>query len=74
MQKVFDQLQPDYKGKVRFIAIDVNDSNNLDLIKTFGIRYIPTTFILDSAGKLSYQNVGVIPTEDFKKELDKVVK
>jgi len=34
MQKIFDQLQPDYKGKVHFIAIDVNDKNNIELIKT----------------------------------------
>lgn len=27
MQKVFDQLQPEYIDKVHFIAIDVNDSN-----------------------------------------------
>ncbi len=74
MQKLFDQLEPDYKGKVRFIAIDVNDRDNIDVIKTWQIRYIPTTFILDSKGQISYQNLGVIPVEDLKAELNKVVK
>lgn len=74
MQKVFDELQPEYTGKVRFIAIDVNDSKNEKLIKEWKIRYIPTTFIVDGSGKVSYQNVGVIPTDDLKKELNKVVK
>ena len=74
MQKVFDQVEPDYKGKVRFIAIDVNDRNNIEIQKSWRIQYIPTTFIIDSTGKVSYQNVGVIPTEDLKKELNKVVK
>jgi len=74
MQKIYDQLKPEYKDKVRFIAIDVNDSNNLDLIRKWQIRYIPTTFIVDGAGKVTYQNVGVIPVEDLKKELNKVAK
>lgn len=74
MQKVFDQLEPDYTGKVRFISIDVNDRNNIEILKRFRIQYIPTTFIIDAADELSYQNVGVIPTDDLKKELNKVVK
>jgi len=75
MQKVFDQLQPEYKDKVRFIAIDVNDENNADVLNAWQIRYIPTTFIVDAAAKkITYQNVGVIPVEDLKKELNKVVK
>jgi len=74
MQKTFDQLESEYKGKVHFIAIDVNDRNNIEILKSWKIQYIPTTFIIDSAGKVSYQNVGVIPVEDLKKELNKVVK
>ncbi|WP_054697211.1 thioredoxin family protein [Syntrophomonas palmitatica] len=74
MQKVFDKLEPDYKDKVRFIAIDVNDKDNTDVVNSWQIRYIPATFILDSSGKVSYQNVGVIPVEDLKAELNKVVK
>jgi len=74
MQKVFDQLEPNYKGKIRFIAIDVNDRSNMGVLRTWKIQYIPTSFIIDSTGKVSYQNVGVIPVEDLKKELNKVVK
>ena len=74
MQEVFDQLEPEYKDKVRFIAIDVNDQANIEILRAWQIQYIPTTFIVDSTGEITYQNVGVIPTEDLKKELDKVVK
>ncbi len=74
MQKIFDQVQLDYNSKVRFIAIDVNDRKNIEILRTWKIQYIPTSFIIDSAGKVSYQNVGVIPVEDLKKELNKVVK
>ncbi len=74
MQKIFDQLQSDYKGKVRFISIDVDDRNNIGLVRTWKIQYIPTSFIIDSSGNVNYQNVGIIPVEDLKKELTKVVK
>ncbi len=57
MQKLFDQLQPEYEDKVHFIAIDVNDRENMELLKNWKIQYIPTTFIVDSAGNVSYQNV-----------------
>lgn len=74
MKKVFDQLQPDYKGKVRFISIDVDDAENRELVEEWRIQYIPATFILNTQGKLSYENVGFFPVEDLKKELDRVVK
>ena len=74
MKKVFDQLQPEYQGKVRFIAIDVDEPDNQELAEEWKIQYIPSTFILNSEGKLSYKNIGLFPVEDLKKELDRVVK
>lgn len=74
MQRLFNQLESDYKGKVRFISIDVDDRNNTELVQEWKIQYIPATFIIDGSGKLSYQNVGIIPVEDLQKELNKVVK
>lgn len=74
MKKIYDHIEPEYKGKVRFIAIDVNDKGNAQLVKDYGITYIPATFIIDSKGKLSYQEVGLIEEENLRAELDKVVK
>ncbi|MEN6461475.1 MAG: thioredoxin family protein [Syntrophomonas sp.] len=74
MHKIFNQLQPAYQGKVRFIEIDVNDQVNIELNQAWKIQYVPTTFIINSKGQISYQNVGIIPVEDLKKELNKVVK
>ncbi|MGI5912200.1 MAG: thioredoxin family protein [Syntrophomonadaceae bacterium] len=73
MHRIFDQLQPEYEGKVRFISIDVDDSNNTEAVKAWGIRYIPATFILDSKGNISYEYVGIIPVDSLKNELNKVV-
>jgi thiol-disulfide isomerase/thioredoxin len=74
MKKIYDRLEPEYKGKVRFISIDVDNTENAGLAKEYGITYIPATFIIDSNGELSYQEIGLMPEEDLRAELDKVVK
>ncbi len=74
MKKIYDRLEPEYKGKVRFISVDVDDRENAGLAKEYGITYIPATFIIDSNGELSYQEIGLMPEEDLRAELDKVVK
>ena len=74
MKKIYDRLEPEYKGKVKFIAIDVDDRENAGLTKEYGVTYIPATFIIDSNGEISYQEIGLMPEEDLRAELDKVVK
>jgi thioredoxin-like negative regulator of GroEL len=74
LKKVYDRLEPEYKGKVRFISIDVNDKNNAQLAQEYGISYIPATFIIDGEGELSYEQVGIIEEDELRAELDKVVK
>lgn len=72
MQKIFDRLEPEYEDKMAFISIDVNDEKNLDLVRHYEIQYIPVTVIYDSEGNISYQQVGLVPLELLKNELDKV--
>lgn len=74
MKKIYDRLEPEYKGKVEFISINVDDRENAGLAKEYGITYIPATFIIDSNGKINYQEIGLIPEEDLRVKLDKVVK
>lgn len=74
MKKVYDRLEPEYKGKVKFIAIDVDDKENAGLAKEYGVTFIPATFIIDSNGEITCQEIGLMPEEDLRAELDKVVK
>ncbi|MGS0765298.1 thioredoxin family protein [Syntrophomonas curvata] len=74
LKKIYDRIEPEYKGKVKFISIDVDDKENAQLAKDYGIAYVPTTFIIDGKGKLSYKEVGTIAEDDLRTELDKVVK
>ena len=74
MKKIYDRLEPEYKGKVKFIAIDVDDKENAGLAKEYGVTFIPAIFIIDSNGEITCQEIGLMPEEDLRAELDKVVK
>lgn len=74
MKKVFDRIKPEYEGKVRFINVNTDDRNNYDLLSEYEIKYIPTTYIIDKNGEISYHNIGLIPEDTLREELDKVVK
>jgi len=73
MMKTFNKIAPDYQGKVSFIAIDVDDDDNIELVREWKIQYVPSSFILDAEGNVSYEYIGIIPADDLKNELDKVV-
>lgn len=73
MQKTMDALQPEFKGKVEFIQIDVNDSANRQLLEKFQIRYIPTTYLYDRNKKLYFQQVGAMSVEEMRNKLQALV-
>ncbi len=57
-----------------FLAIDVNDKNNYDILRTYKLRYTPTSIIIDENGQISSNHVGLLSAEELKKELNKVIK
>ncbi|NPV89504.1 MAG: thioredoxin fold domain-containing protein [Firmicutes bacterium] len=69
MQKIFDQLKPEFSGKVKFVFYDVNDPANEKLLNQYNIYYIPTTFLYNKDEKRVYEHVGVIPIEEMRSRL-----
>jgi len=69
MEKVFTTLRPEFEGKVTFIDINVNDPAEQDLCTEYKIQYIPTTYILDSSGNITFDYVGVIQVDDMRAKL-----
>ncbi|SHH26159.1 Thioredoxin [Thermosyntropha lipolytica DSM 11003] len=74
MKKVFDRIKPEYEGKVLFINVNVDERGNYDLLREYEIKYIPTTYIIDKKGEITYHNIGIIPEDTLREELNKVVK
>ncbi|MEN6348970.1 MAG: thioredoxin family protein [Syntrophomonas sp.] len=69
MQKTMDALQPEFDGKVDFVAIDVNDPANQELLVQYQIRYIPTTYLYDRNKKLYFQLMGEMSVEEMRGKL-----
>ncbi|MBO8158176.1 thioredoxin family protein [Thermosyntropha sp.] len=74
MKKIFDRIKPEYEGKVRFINISVDEDENYELMREYEIKYIPTIYIIDAKGNVSYHNIGLIEEEALRAELDKVAR
>lgn len=69
MEQVFQTLEPEFKGKVAFINIDVNDSAEQSLCIQYGIQYIPTTYFLNASGAATFNYVGVIQEAEMRAKL-----
>lgn len=73
LDKIAGPVRLEYKEKVAYIKVDVNDSNNRELLQQYPVSYIPASFIMDKNGKLSFSAVGVLKQDEIRAELDKVV-
>lgn len=73
MQKTMDALHPEFKGKVDFITVDVNDPNNRDTVLRFQVRYIPVTYLFDRNKTTYFHYVGALPVQDMRNKLQSLV-
>ena len=68
---VLEELASEYKGKVDFYSIDVDQ--NKDLAKALGIRSIPYVLYIGTNGEPEV-STGLIPKENIKAKIDKLIK
>lgn len=69
LQKTMDELQPEFEGKVQFIAIDVNAPANRTMLGEYKIMYIPTTYLFDRNQEEWAQFTGARSTEEMREML-----
>ena len=70
MSPILDDLSQKFKGKVKFVKINIDDNQNL--AEKFNIVSIPN-FILFKDGKQAAQFIGAFFEEEFEKRLGKFV-
>ena len=71
MAPVFEEMEPEYKGKVEFQKIDVESESSV--AADFGIMSIPT-FVLVEDDKEIDRKVGAMPKEMLKSWIDSHLK
>jgi len=67
---VLEELSGLYKGKVKFVKLNIDDSQQTP--QAYGIRSIPTLLIF-KGGKVVEQIVGAVPRSKLDEALKKVV-
>jgi len=67
---VVEELSNDYKGKVKFVKVNVDEAN--ELASKFNVFSIPTLIILNK-GELVSQQVGAASKEPYKSMIDRAL-
>lgn len=52
--------------------INLDVAENYELGREYRIGYVPQTYIINSAGEITYRMVGNTPEEELRRELDRV--
>ncbi|MCR4400258.1 MAG: thioredoxin family protein [Syntrophomonadaceae bacterium] len=69
MTATMKRLGPEFAGRVEFRQVDVDDPANRDVVREFGIRYVPTTYLYDADGRLVFQQIGAVPEDEMRERL-----
>ena len=64
---------PSYQGKVTYVNAITADPSGEQLASKFQFQYIPTSFFLDSDGKVVDSFTGAMSDADMKTRLDKLI-
>jgi thiol-disulfide isomerase/thioredoxin len=72
MTALVQQVRVDFEEDIVFVDVVTNDSANAELVQRVQIRTIPTTVFIDRAGE-GQGYIGVMPEEDLRAELAKLV-
>lgn len=73
-EPTFNKVAGDYKGKVDFLHVDVDDPKQKKLVDKYKITVMPTFVFRDATGKARLINEGVMKESDFIGEVDKLLK
>lgn len=68
MEKTYEQIEPEFEGKVVFLSADFDDPKEGDLMDFFKVRFVPTSVFMDASGKMDTR-VGEIPPNQMRKIL-----
>jgi thioredoxin-like negative regulator of GroEL len=73
MAPIVHGLEADYAGKVNFVYLDIDDSQNDEFKRSLGYRVQPHFFLLDSEGNVLQQWVGVVQQDELVAALNQAI-
>lgn len=73
MEKVIEEVEPEYAGRVEFVVVDVYDSAESSFCEYFQVRVIPTSFFIQPDGAVVDAYEGLIRSDQMRMLLDKLI-
>jgi len=73
MEKVIEEVEPEYAGRVEFVVVDVYDYKESSFCDYFKVRVIPTSFFIRPDGKVVEAYEGLIEADRMRTLLDKLM-
>lgn len=71
-KKILEEILAEY-GKERLAVTAYNTDEAPDVAKEWGVRTLPTTFLLDSTGAIKHVNNGLVVAENLRKQLESMI-
>jgi len=72
MEQSASKLRPEFDGKVVFVGVIIDDPKAEPVLKRYKIELIPTSFFIDSSGRVREKKVGAVLTSELRKKLRKL--
>ena len=73
MAPIVHGLEVEYYGKINFVYLDIDDSENDQFKRALGYRVQPHYFLLDAKGNILQQWLGRVSPEDFSAVFDSAI-
>lgn len=70
MEKVIEEVRPEYEGRVAFVVVDVYDPAEMPLCDYFQVRVIPTNFFIRADGSVADAYEGLLRAPELRSKLD----
>lgn len=72
MSRVSAELAPEFDGRVEFVSAIVDDPSAQQLLETYRIELIPTSFLIDGSGEVAEKFVGAVSADEMRAKLRKL--
>ncbi|MGQ9474624.1 MAG: thioredoxin family protein [Actinomycetota bacterium] len=70
MEKIIEEVRPEYEGRVAFVVVDVYDPAEMPLCDYFKVRVIPTSFFIRADGVVVDGYEGLLSAPEMRSKLD----
>lgn len=67
LKPIFEALKEEYKGKIDFVTIDVDEQPSLST--TYGVQSIPTILYINPSGDVLSRTIGFHSREELKADI-----